>query len=247
MAEARNATPAAASRYLTDQAEITRVFRIFRDQRAQLALRFDGDATAYTGRVLDVDIGHFLLDDIRPRSGLPLLHRQVPFAATGRTDGLYAYAEVLHVAEADSERGMPYFLVPFPARLLFQQRRRAARFRLPLSVATKGAAVVLTRATGELRGTVIDVSAGGCRAEFDGIVTPPFDVDEAIERCEICIPNLLDLVARGSIRHHAVLDEPPRIGCGIEFVAMDVTDRRRLENFVQRMSEGSAGVAAEII
>ncbi len=243
MAEAQPVSRTGSSRYLTDRADITRVFRVLRDQRAQLALRFDDEAQGYTARVLDVDIGHFLLDDIKPRDGLPLLHKHTPFNFTGRTEGLYVFAEGLAVAQADSERGMPYFLVPFPHRVLYQQRRRAARFRLPLSVVTKGAALIIERNGTTLSGRIVDISAGGCRAEFDGPIEPPFVVDEVVDRCAVSIPNLLELTAHGTVRHHVTRTDPLRVSCGVEFVAMDITDRRRLEMLIQRITEG--GIQAE--
>ncbi|NJN51459.1 MAG: hypothetical protein HC809_06445 [Gammaproteobacteria bacterium] len=226
MAETQPVDGATPARYIDDRAEIAGVFRTFRDLRAALSVRFEGEARSFTARILDVDIGHFLLDDIKPRDGLRLLHKRVPFTFTGRTDGMYLFAEELEVSQADSERGVPYFLVPFPRRLLAQQRRRAARFRLPLSVSTKGAAVHIEREDGVHVGRIIDISAGGCRAEF-GLPSPPFAANESLKQLQIVVPNLLELSAQGTIRHHALLTEQ-RVSCGIEFGSMEVADRRRL-------------------
>ncbi len=245
MAEAQPAPSGGSSRYVTDRADITRTFRTLRDQRVRLALRFEHEARSFSARLLDVDIGHFLLDDIKPRDGLSLLHRRVPFTFTARNDGIYVFADDLSVAGAESERGVPYFLVPLPPRILTQQRRRAARFKLPLAVGQNDAEITLYRKDASLTGHIVDISAGGCRAEFAPPAQNPFMVDEAIERCRIVVPQLLDLSARSVIRHHTRLTNPPRVSCGIEFTAMDVTDRRRLEMFIQRITEGSAGIQTE--
>jgi len=79
MAEpARAATTAAkanaiSSRYLSDAEEISRVFRIFRDHRADLQLRFEDGRSVCTAKVLDLQKRSILLEDIQPRDGLALL------------------------------------------------------------------------------------------------------------------------------------------------------------------------------
>ena len=82
--------------------------------------------------------------------------------------GVYVHCAENRVVKADSERGVPYFHVALPTSVLFQQRRKAERFRLPLSVSTNGASVTLLLEPEDdhpMVGRVIDVSAGGCRAD----------------------------------------------------------------------------------
>jgi c-di-GMP-binding flagellar brake protein YcgR len=240
MAEAQITAQGSVSRVLTERPAIERAFRLFRDQRSAISLRFDGEAQSYSARVLDARETHFLLEDIRPRDGLRLLHRAAPFALTARTDGLYAYGEGLRVAEVADERGVPYFIVPYPPRLLTQQRRRAARFRLPISVAANGSLARLTRKSGPIEGEVIDISTGGCRIAFDKTIEPALAIDEPIDKCEIAVSNLLSLTAVAVVRHQATDPETNQIQCGIEFLKMSVRDRRRLEQFIQAISRLSA-------
>ncbi len=241
MAEAHANSAATISRYLTELDEIAGVFRTLRDQRAELSLRFEDHGERHTARVLDVDGGRFLLDDIKPRSGLALLNRAVPFSFTARSGGLSAFADGLAVEDIATDRGVPYFLVPLPSRLLTHQRRAVERFRLPLDIAKrKGAAIVLHHGEQKLQGRIVDISAGGCRAEFDGLMVPPLAVDETMERCIMRIPHLLEIEARCAVRHRTALANPPRVVCGLEFLRMSVSDRRRLELLIQRLSDGAA-------
>ena len=146
------------------------------------------------------------------------------------------------VIKVDSERGVPFFHVPLPDSVLYQQRRKAARFRLPLRVATNGASVRLFRDSNDdqpMVGRVIDISAGGCRAEFDGQAVPPMNDDEQVDVCAISIPNLLELNAKAAIRHFSYDDESRTLICGIELTEMNVTDRRRLEQFIQSLTRVS--------
>jgi c-di-GMP-binding flagellar brake protein YcgR len=227
---------AITSRYVADHDQIERAFRAFRDQRARLSLRFDRETREVTARLLDVVDGHLVLDDIRPRDTLRLLNADRHFSLTGRAEGLYVYAEDLRVAEATSERGVPYFRVVLPDRILHQQRRRAARYRLPDRVGDLGTLVRLHRGGRALEGQIVDVSIGGCRAAFPSPVSPAFKIDETIDRCEISVSNVLAITALGSIRHHGVDAGSGRTVCGIEFVRMGVMDRRRLESFIQALA-----------
>jgi len=229
-----------SSRYLTDPDEIIRVLKIFRDQRADLQIRFEQDIGVYTAKVLDLQKKVMLLEDLQPRNGTGQLRAHKPFALSGRVDGIYMHCVGNVAQKADSERGVPYFHVALPESLLYQQRRRAARFRLPLRVAANGGQVLLFRQDGNdipLTGQIIDISAGGCRAEFAAVQTPPLQNDEILEGCAITVPNLLDLHSKGTVRHTSTDQKQQVTTCGIEFTEMHVTDRRRLEQFIQAIAK----------
>jgi len=226
--------------YLHKADEITRALKTLRDQRAALQLRFSGDSTLYTGKILDVSNGELLLEDIRPRSGRKLMTKGRTFSFSGRTQGLYLHCDDNQIRKIDSERGIPFYRVDPPASLLYQQRRRAARFRLPLRVSANGCRVTLVRKLPKgdesLIGRVIDISAGGCRVEIDGPMDSPFATDEELPSCSIKIPRLLEIDAKGVIRHFNYSKKSRTLTCGIELSEMTVTNRRRLEHFIQTIS-----------
>lgn len=229
-----------SSRYLTDVDEIIRVLKIFRDQRSDLQLRFEQDTGIYKAKVLDLQNRFMLLEDIQPRDGLAHLRSHKPFSLSGRTEGIYIHSVGNVAKKADSERGVPYFHVALPENLLYQHRRRAARFRLPLRVEANGAEVLLFRQGSDetpLTGRIIDISAGGCRAEISGVLSPPLEADEVLEGCAIAVPKLLDVHSKGTVRHTSINLERQVTTCGIEFTEMHVTDRRRLEQFIQAISK----------
>ena len=252
MAEQTTAEPAQErtssiySTYLTKSVEVARALRTLRDQRASIHLRFENDTAAYSAKILDVGEKDFLVEDIQPRAGLRLLKPGAKFSFSGRVDGLYVHSAANKVHKADAERGIPFFHVALPESMLYQQRRKAARFRLPLRVATNGASVILHRMAGpgrgeksRLHGRLIDISAGGCRAEFDGPVHPPIDADELLTTCAVTISNQLDFNSKGSIRHHNYNRKTRTLTCGIELTEMTVTDRRRLEQFIQSLTRSA--------
>ncbi len=233
MAEAVSSAPTQDSRYLSDPDDIARTLKILRDQRSMLSLRFEGIEEAYSAKVLDISSKHLILEDIRPRNGLQYAREARVFTVSARADGIYAYFTDCKVASIEAERGIPYFLLKLPSSMLYQQRRRSARFRLPLAVAATGASIRLHREGHSFTGKIIDISAGGCRASFSAKPEPKFDEAEQAD-CDIEIPHLLEVGAKAVIRHHHT--EEDRVICGIELQEMLVSDRRRLEEFVQNIA-----------
>lgn len=232
---------AAQSRYLTDPEEVGQTFKLLRDQRAELQLRFDEDSTVYRAKVLDLKGNDLLIEDIQPREGMKLLRAGRSFSLSSRTDGMYVHSVLNRAHKADSERSVPYFHVALPKNLLCQQRRREMRFRLPLRVAIRGAQVTLFPRSKDMKpltGNIIDISAGGCRAEFEGFKFRPIQEGDPLDSCALNIPKLLEISAQAAIRHSSFDARRRLLTCGIEFTEMHVTDRRRLEQFIQSMARG---------
>jgi c-di-GMP-binding flagellar brake protein YcgR len=238
MAEAQPAlahTPAPDSRYLTSKPDIAACLKQLRDQRMDLTLRLEGTNESYTCKILDVNDNDFLIEDISPRSGIQVLRVAPKFSISARDQGTYVYIEETRVTKWDQERGIPFFHVAFPKQMLFQQRRRAARFRLPMRVSATGASITLFNSN-TLVGRIIDISAGGCRAEFD--LPTQWDVhnEERFENCAITIPKLLEIHSEAVVRHYHQNKHNQTLVCGIELTKMHVTDRRRLEHFIQTIT-----------
>jgi len=233
---------ASQSRYVTDPEEVCQIFKLLRDQRAELQLRFDEEATVYKAKVLDLQKRTLLIEDIQPREGMKLLRASRPFSLSSRTDGMYVHSVHNRAHKSDSERNVPFFHVALPKNVLCQQRRREMRYRLPLRVAIRGAHLTLFprgKDAKPLTGTILDISAGGCRAEFEGFKFRPIQEGDPLESCALMIPKLLELSTQGAIRHSSFDARRRLLTCGIEFTEMHVTDRRRLEQFIQSMARAS--------
>lgn len=239
MAETALDTASNSSRYLTDPAEISQIFRLLRDQRAELQLRFDKEVETFRAKVLDLQGSSILVEDVHPRDGMRFLRSGHLFALAARIDGLYIHSANNRAHKSDSERNVPFFHVALPKTMLCQQRRRAGRFRLPLRVAANGAQISLRlagRAENPLVGTIIDISAGGCRAEFSGFKFRPLHDDDVLESCSLSIAKLLEVSAQAALRHTSLDSKRNILSCGIEFTEMNVTDRRRLEQFIETIA-----------
>ena len=237
MAQAQASAGFVASRYLQDHGEIQRVFRAFRDQSSIVQVRFFGADNEFTARILEVTHTQFLLDDIRPRAGIGLMRVGEPFSLAGRVDGTYAHVDELRVAEITVDRGVPCFVLDLPTEILYQQRRRAQRYRLPQAVLKDRARITLHREEGPLRGYLVDISTGGCRVVFDVPSDPGLRQDEVVARCELEIPNFLNITAETIVRHLSMNTQTGQLACGIQFAEMTGNDRRRLKQFLANLAK----------
>ncbi len=232
--------------YLKNPTEIGEALKTLRNQRVGLKLTFEGETTIYTARILDVLGDEFLIEDLQPRSGLKLMSAHRRFAFSARANGLYLYSEGNQVRLIDEDRGVPYFRIPLPSNALFQQRRRSTRYEVPLRTDTNPATVTLYRNvatdrdhTSNLDGRMLDISSGGCRIAIPGPVHPPLESGEVLDSVRISIPSLYDLSVQAVVRHASYNKLTRKIICGMEFTGMHVTDRRRLEQFIQALAQNS--------
>jgi c-di-GMP-binding flagellar brake protein YcgR len=198
------------------------------------------EAQTYKAKVLDLKDRTVLIEDIHPRDGMRLLREGRPFAMAARIDGMYVHAVQNRAHKADSERNVPFFHMQLPRQHALPAAPPCARFRLPLRVAANGARVIAVpggqRTPSRCRASIIDISAGGCRAEFTDCRFRPIHDDDPLDGCALSIPNLLELKAKAAIRHSSYDTKRHVLTCGIEFTEMEVTDRRRLEQFVQSLA-----------
>lgn len=225
-----------ASRYLTDIAEVRQAFLIYRDQRSRLILRFANDSSMFTARLLDVTDQDLLLEDLQPRSGLALLRTATEFSLSGRTQGQYVMASNNQVHKASVERGIPYFHVNLPTSLLYQQRRREQRITLSFDVKGSGASITIPTAeqkASNIQSDLVDISSGGCRITCSLADTKRLEDLSVIEGCHLYINDHLNFVSSVQVRHSVINETQDMQECGLEFVRMSVTDRRRLEQFIQ--------------
>ncbi len=231
-----DSTTKEASRYLTDLSEIRQAFLIYRDQRSKLIIRFANDSSMFTARLLDVTDEDLLLEDLQPRSGLSLLRTATEFSLSGRAQGQYVMADNNVVHKASAERGVPYFHVTLPTSLLYQQRRREQRISLSFDVQGSGASITIPASTtngSSIRGELVDISSGGCRILCTLEDTKHLQDQSLIEGCKLFIHDHLQLTSSVQIRHSSIDNSQNSQQCGLEFIRMSVTDRRRLEQFVQ--------------
>jgi c-di-GMP-binding flagellar brake protein YcgR len=228
---------------LKRKVEISRALLTLRNQSAGITLRFAGDPTRYSARILDVQHGELLLEDLTPRSGLRLMSAGRSFALYARAEGMYLHAQEIRNRLVDEERGVPFFRIPLPAMALFQQRRQATRYRLSLGGRAERVPVTIHRDVmadrdhpAVIDGRAVDISAGGCRLQLPGPLHPPLAADEVLTACIIRLPGAAPISACGTVRYADYNKASRIVACGLEFGAMALQDRRRLDRFLRMLA-----------
>lgn len=226
------------SRFITSQTDVVACLKQLRDQRCTLSLNFEKQSSQYNAKLLDVYDDYFLIEDISPRDGNDLVKQGAHFTISARGQGLFAFIEETRVVKSSAERGLPYFHVPLPQSVLLQQRRRNVRFRLPYTVRTKGSTITINEEA-QVAGNILDISAGGCRAEFSASQSQYLLSGTTYPGSKIAISDMLELHSEAIIRHTTEIASIQKVVVGIEFTKMVVTDRRRLEHFIQIIAKNS--------
>ncbi len=222
------------SRYLSDINDIREAFLIYRDQRSRITLNFAQQAGSYSAHLLDVTQTDLLLESIEPRSAMTLLRDGEEFSISCRASGQWVMAENNRVHLTADERGVPYYHVRLPQRLLFQQRRREIRYSMPARVRANHAVLQLNR-THPIAGQVLDLSCGGCRMKLTPPAQPELWNDEIIPSCTLQIHQQLSVSIDIRVRYHQSAGDNKEQICGLEFMQMSVADRRRLEAYVAKL------------
>ena len=228
----------ADSRYLTERSDIIACLKQLRDTNSTLQLQLKQNAKLLTCRLLDLNERGFLIEDVKPRDAIAELKARPEFSLSARGNGSYVFVESLRVQSVGEELGLPYFLVPFPNKVLSQQRRQAIRYNLPQRVRSAGATFsVFSPAT--VIGKIIDLSVGGCRVAFPADQNARFKIDQRLSNCAINLPSIADVHSESVVRH-CHTNKDGQLVCGLELVEMQILDRRRLEHYVRNLSKLSS-------
>ncbi len=220
------------SRVLTEPADIRAAFLLFRDQRLPISLRLKSQIEELPAVVLDVTDKDVLLDRLRPSANNRLLREAKEVTFTARCEGLYLFATDLPVSEHVAKDSLPYFRTPLPSQILFQQRRRSERVSVPRRVSGQGAAVTANLKGRSLQAQLVDVSTGGCRIRIDQAGTAPLPLNAIVKDCQVQLNQTMGFSTDARIRHQAYNDRTDQRFAGLEFLSLDIADRRRLEQFI---------------
>ena len=225
-------------RYLNEPDDVTSVFRFFRDQQSEITLRFSDTKDPYSARVVDLEPEKVLLQNIIPNTGAELLARGVPFSISGRADGLFVYISDNKAFSEEADAGAGCYRIPLPHSVLYQQRRKSSRFRLPVKVGVHRSCIELT-AQPQCVGRLLDISAGGVRVVIDPAKQDALAIDDHFENCQLLIPNALDIRVSVAVRHTNYNPVGQRLACGLEFVGMSASDRDQLDQFLAQIHPGN--------
>ena len=169
-------------RYYFGAGDIFGVLRALQTERGSVHVQFDNDAQLYNTMVLEANLKErvFLLDEVTPRDGHRKFDAGLTFSIRASINGIKVHAKDLKSLRTLSNDSGLYYLVPFPPKMLYLQRRDAYRAMVPGSMMAVATCSSEEREV-DLHGKVISMSATGIRISFPGEVKPELQANELFE------------------------------------------------------------------
>lgn len=225
-------------RYYYGAGDIYGVLRALQTERSLVNLQFDGSAQLYNTMILDANLQerYFLIDEVTPRDGHRKIDEGTKFSLRASIHGIKVHAKDLVSARTLSNADGIYYQVPFPAKMLYMQRREAFRAYIPGGMKTTARFSTLEREE-NLFGRILNMSATGIRVGFPGEVKPDFGpmekfnvlidihVQEQVLECEV------------EIVYFQYSKERNQTMCGCRFIDLPRASQyivNRFVTFVQR-------------
>lgn len=223
------------SRYLSSREEVAQVFELFRDQLSEIKLRFADEPDTYTARVLDLVEGEILLQNIVPRDGATHLRDGHEFSISGRADGLFVYITGNKLAAPQKSHEKGFFRVAMPTSVLYQQRRRSERVRVPVQSNAHRSHIKI----GEINpiyARILDLSANGARIAIDPARPGTLRAQQRIQNCKIHVPNQLSVDVDLMVSNAAYNTNNQTMICGLELLNAKPTALTELRDFVAKIT-----------
>jgi c-di-GMP-binding flagellar brake protein YcgR len=225
-------------RYYYGAGDIFGVFRSLQTERSTVNVQFDDSAQLYNTMILDANLQerYFLIDEVTPRDGHRKIEEGSKFSLRASIHGIKVHAKDLVSARTLNNRDGIYYQVPFPAKILYLQRREAFRAYVPGSMMTTVRYSSTTRTT-ELFGRVLNMSATGIRVAFPGEVMPEFDPMEKLDASIQIHAQEHQLVCEVEIIYYQYNKERDQTMCGCRFVNLHRSSQiivNRFVTFLQR-------------
>ena len=220
-------------RYYYGAGDIFGVLRSLQTERSLVNIQFDGGAQLYNTMILDANLQerYFLIDEVTPRDGHRKIEDRVSFSIRASIHGIKVHAKDLVSARTLNNADGIYYRVPFPAKMLYMQRREAFRAYVPGGMKTT-ARVSNAEREDFLFGRVLNMSATGVRIGFPGEVSPEFGAMEKFNA-------FIDIQAQDTtveceieIVYYQYSKERNQTMCGCRFVDLPRPAQQTVNRFV---------------
>lgn len=223
------------SRYLSTREEVVQVFQLFRDQLSEIKLRFADIPQTYTARVLDLENDQVFLQNIVPRDGAQHLRGGCEFSISGRADGLFVYITENKILAQPQSQDAGFFRIAMPTSVLYQQRRRSQRVRVPVQANVHRSHVQIG-AINPIYARILDISEHGARIAIDPARPDSMRQHQRIEHCRIHVPNQLSVEVDFIVRHARYDANARTMTCGLELLHATPQALAELKDFVAKIT-----------
>lgn len=218
---------------LKTPAEIYSSLRPLLDSHTPLLLRFTERSQRYQTFLVDInrEKGWIALDELVPNDGERLLNAGETFQIEGFYEGVRIAWNNDHPAHAGELHDAPCYWIPLPVEILYHQRRNAYRAQLmgPISVVLNGRTIKKP-----LAGTLLDMSATGCKLSFKGDIQDRLQTGQVYEQLSAKLP-FGTITTEVELRHLAYDEKIDATFCGMRFHRISGLTQRNVERFVYQL------------
>ncbi|MGH8595158.1 MAG: flagellar brake protein [Gammaproteobacteria bacterium] len=215
---------------------ICALLRRMLDQRCLLTVQIGAQPNYYTSAILEVvhEYEYVVLDELTPADGHHRLKTDSRIHVRAVLDGLDVRFSS-RVTQINTQDGLPYYKVPFPAHIDYPQRRQAERVPIPLQLGLPTS--ILLPDDRVLSGELRDISPGGMGMRVRlGVPIAATDCGH-LAICQIIVDRDRDFVTDIEVCH---IDRPvrgrvPRLGG--RFVHLHPDQASRIEAFCAELAQ----------
>lgn len=227
-------------RYYSRPVDVCEVLRTLKSKHCSINLQFDNSPLSYYSLILDVDSQehHFLLEEVKPPEGHHLIDTGTPFSIRAAVNGIRVHASGMQLAETLNDQSGVLYRVPFPAKVLYLQRRDAFRTPVPTSL-TAHASLYSNKRLELISAGVVDVSMTGVRLRFTGEISPTLEIEELFD-LQISIPALDQMIsAKAELRNQRYDGDCDQTVCGFRFVNVNRISQTIVTRFIAQLQQES--------
>lgn len=222
-------------RYYTSPGDIYGVLRSLKAERSTVNIQFDNKGDLHSTLVLEASIREkaFILDELPRRQDNEAITAGTPFSLRGSLNGIRIYANGLRARQVIRRESGVSYVVPFPEKMLYLQRREAFRAKVPAGMKIHARCLFPDRKP--LEGLVLNLSATGFQVSFPGQIKPAL---RGLERFQVTIGIPQQEVPFGSTAQLIFSEYDPdkkQTRCGCRFVDLKRPDQIIINRFVTQL------------
>ena len=214
--------------------EVYSNLRALLEGNTPLLLRFTERSQRYQTFLVDInrEKGWLAIDELVPNEGERLLLAGETFQIEGFLEGVRIAWNNEHPAHAGELDDAPCYWIPLPAEIIYHQRRNAYRAQLvgqPIAAVLNGRTI-----KSPLKGTLLDISATGCKLSFKGDMQDRLQPGQVYEQLSANLP-FGAVSTEVELRHLTYDEKIDTTFCGMRFYRISGMVQRQVERFVYQM------------
>ncbi|SFB98058.1 c-di-GMP-binding flagellar brake protein YcgR, contains PilZNR and PilZ domains [Marinospirillum celere] len=224
----------ASENLVSNPAEIASLLASLYRKHASITVNFRGKSQHYASMILDLDReeGVFYLDEFNPPSGHKRALSGEPFSIRASTQGLSIFFNHCQLLDIIKEEKGAIYKVAFPKLVKHDQKRQAFRARVLRSMSAP--ITLLSYERGEpFKGSLVDLSNGGCNFILNELVDPPLRDLEIFEELTLDIEDFERSITVAAEMRRISEDEQKEItSCGVRFINVDGSTQAEIDRLV---------------